>query len=143
MANHMEAVTQIFNVKLNEEFHIHKEGEFTDRNILYRFTRDGLETKPLDCDEWLSIDNKLLTKLLTYELSIIKIWKPKKGEHFYVPAILDSSKDMVAEFIWDDNKFCKSLLEKKIVFTTREEAIYAVKKMLELIDKINLGRRLY
>ena len=59
------------------------------------------------------------------------VWKPKKGEEYYVPDI-KSIKDLrFYNYTWFDDEADEFFFSKKIVFKTKEEAIECTNRILE------------
>ena len=127
MANHMEEVSKMFGLELEEHFHITKKSY---ENTVYKFTKDGVAF----------YDNKLriwyesvgaLAGILTGETEVVKLpWKPKMDEKYYIPSIFDW--DFYKYNFWLNDECDEKYYKRGLVFKTKEEAIKMSKKMLAM-----------
>ena len=136
MANYIAEVAKLLDVEVGETFSINQTSPLT----IFRFTDKCLQTST-GSDIWVTANSATLYQLLNGRLSIHKLpWKPTKGEKYYVPHILD--RDLWDCYSWDDEEYDEELYKRGVVFKTKEEAVMAAKKMLEIARKLLVaGRR--
>lgn len=58
-------------------------------------------------------------------------WKPEIYEEYYVAD--PATTNLYSRYTWSDNTYNNDLLEKGLVFRTKEEAIKAAEKMLGVL----------
>ena len=130
MTNHMAEVAKMFGLELEEHFHITKKSY---ENTVYKFTKDGVAFYDNKLRTWYESVGAL-AGILTGETEVVKLpWKPTKGEKYYVSHILD--RDLWDCYSWDDEEYDEELYKRGVVFKTKEEAVMAAKKMLEVINE--------
>lgn len=64
----------------------------------------------------------------------VRKWVPKDGDKFFTPSITESDLAVSYHFV-DDSGFDKRLLDRGLIFRTKEEAISCAQKMLEAVKK--------
>ena len=112
--NYMAEVAKMLGVEIGEEFTIPNKAV-----ILKISAKDGLMYKFKDEGEWQSGASDL-QDLLMGEIEIVKLpWKPKEGEYFYFPTIID--KFVLVE-PWRANTRNCALQALGMCYRTREEA---------------------
>lgn len=119
--NKMKEVAELLGVELEEEF------EIEEIDNKYKITENGLLSK--GSSDWF-ISHINILHLLTGEVKIKKQWKPKQDEAYY--SIELSNKSLCEYSNWDDYWHENLLLERGLIFKTREEAIACAKRMLEV-----------
>lgn len=58
-----------------------------------------------------------------------KLWKPKEGAYYWFAAPV--SRNVVGELVWNNDYFDKRLLERGLVFPTKEQAIAHAEYLIE------------
>ena len=62
-------------------------------------------------------------------------WQPKVGDKYYIPR---TSRELYYDdLIWENDSYDNRMLERNIVFKTKEEAIKVAKKMLKALEGPN------
>ena len=61
--------------------------------------------------------------------------KPKVGEEYYIPEIIDGKPDMFIT-VWNDDDIDHKRYEAGVVFTDKYDAIIVAKKMLDMVKEI-------
>lgn len=73
--------------------------------------------------------NAIIPKLLIGDLR--PVWKPEKGDYYWT--IRFTAEEIVEEYTWEDYQIENRLLERGLVFRTKEEAKEACEKMLSVL----------
>lgn len=139
MANYYKDVAKMLGVKLGEEFLILSDLPWTSFSY-WRITQEkGLENKAFDMKTWpgKSYPDTLHSLLLgKYVIDSIR-WKPKKGEYFYTPDLLNnSSEPHILEIEWSGSKHDQQMYENGLVFKEKAVARYAYKKIIDIIKSM-------
>lgn len=133
MKNYMKNTAKMLGVGLGEVFSIkYDEGVY---NCYFRFTENGLERSPDGVNNWDSAWTSYYHNLLTGSEVIVKYWKPKIGDGYYIPSFSFYSNKRYAYYVWDDVDIDYFWLTNGLVYKTKEEAIKMTDKLLALAKK--------
>lgn len=123
-------------VGLGEVFSIkYDEGVY---NCYFRFTENGLERSPDGVNNWDSAWTSYYHNLLTGREVIVKYWKPKIGDEYYIPYFSFYTENRYTYHVWDDADIDYFWLTNGLICKTKEEAIKMTDKLLALIKKHRL-----
>lgn len=119
----LELICKELGVEIGEEWK-------NDVGDTYKIDRDGLFYK-YSIGDWEEVSSFDYMKLLKGVLK--PIWKPKKGEEYYVPDIMSIKDLRYYNYTWFDDDIDEFYFSKNIVFKTKEEAIECTNYMLDAI----------
>lgn len=128
MANYMKEVAKLLGLEIEETFRIKGEEPY------FRFTEEDFESSN-DIIEWTMAPSVHLRCILTGEVTIVKKWKPREGEKYYVPRIAIRPYDRHYYYYWDNSGVDIKRYKMGIVCKTPEEAIALTEKMLVAINE--------
>ena len=130
MANHMEEVSKMFGLELEEHFHITKKSY---ENTVYKFTKDGVAFYDNKLRTWYESVGAL-AGILTGETEVVKLpWKPAVYDEYYYP--IPSDRDLWESRLWIGDNYDNSRFSRGLVCKTKEEAIDMAKKMLAVVKE--------
>ena len=136
MKNYMKNTAKMLGVGLGEVFSIkYDEGVY---NCYFRFTENGLERSPDGVNNWDSARTSYYHNLLTGSEVIVKYWKPKIDDEYYIPSFAFYTDKRYTPLIWDGGDFDHFWLTNGLVCKTKEEAINMTDKLLALTKKHRL-----
>lgn len=126
--NYMKQVADMLGIEINEEFKlVYPDGKIS--KFSFAITDNGLwrlDGNSLAC-------NDILRGVLTGEYQIKKmLWKPIRGQEYYMPSIEDGHPDFCG-YTWSDNRKCNERYNSGLVCRTTDEAVEKAKKILELL----------
>lgn len=122
MTSHMKEVAKLLGVELEEVFRIKGEEPY------FRFTEEDFESST-DTTEWTVAPSTHLRDILAGEVTIVKNWKPKVGETYYMPWLYDCDIDCI-DIIWNGTSFDEKRYASGFVCRTMKEALELAGKML-------------
>lgn len=128
MANYMKEVAKLLGLKIEETFRIKGEEPY------FRFTEKDFESST-DTIEWTVASSIHLRDILAGEVTIVKKWKPRKGEKYYVPSIVIRPEDRNYYYYWSNDDINIEHYRMGIVCKTPEEATALTEKMLVAINE--------
>ena len=111
---------EVFLIKCNEGIH----------NYYFRFTENGLERSPDGVNNWDSALTSYCHNLLTGREVIVKYWKPKIDDEYYIPSFAFYTDRRYTPLIWDGGDVDHFWLTNGLVCKTKEEAINMTGKLL-------------
>ena len=130
MINHMEEVSKMFGLELEEHFHITKKSY---ENTVYKFTKDGVAFYDNKLRTWYESVGAL-AGILTGETEVVKLpWKPKMDEKYYIPSIFDW--DFYKYNFWLNDECDEKYYKRGLVCKTKEAAIDMAKKMRAVVKE--------
>lgn len=136
MKNYMKNTAKILGVELGEVFSIkHDEGVY---NCYFRFTENGLERSPDGVNNWDSAWTSYYHNLLTGREVIVKYWKPKIYDEYYIPSFAFDPDNRYTNFIWNGGDIDHFWLTNGLICKTKEKAINMTGKLLALAKKHRL-----
>ena len=128
MKNYMKNTAKMLVVGLGEVFSIkYDEGVY---NCYFRFTENGLERSPDGVNNWDSARTSYYHNLLTGSEVIVKYWKPKIDDEYYIPSLAFYPDKRYTPLIWDGGDVDHFYLTNGLVCKTKEEAINMTGKLL-------------
>ena len=128
MKNYMKNTAKMLGVGLGEVFSIkYDEGVY---NCYFRFTENGLERSPDGVNNWDSARTSYYHNLLTGSEVIVKYWKPKIDDEYYIPSLAFYPDKRYTPLIWDGGDVDHFYLTNGLVCKTKEEAINMTGKLL-------------
>ena len=128
MKNYMKNIAKMLGVGLGEVFSIkYDEGVY---NCYFRFTENGLERSPDGVNNWDSAWTSYYHNLLTGREVIVKYWKPKIGDEYYIPSFAFYPEIRYKNYVWDGGEIDYFWLTNGLVYKTKEEAINMTDKLL-------------
>lgn len=122
MANYMKEVAKLLGLKIEETFRIKGEEPY------FRFTEEDFESS-IDTIEWTVASSIHLRDILAGEATIVKNWKPKVGETYYMPWLYDCDVDCI-DIIWNGTSWDEKRYVSGFVCCTMKEALDVAGKML-------------
>ena len=122
MTNYMAEVAKLLGFEIKEIFRISGEEPY------FRFTAEDFESST-DTIEWTVAPSIHLRDILAGEVTIVKNWKPKVGETYYMPWLYDCDLDCI-DIIWNGTSFDKKRYASGFVCRTMKEALELAGKML-------------
>ena len=130
MTNHMAEVAKMFDLELEEHFHITKKSY---ENTVYKFTKDGVAFYDNKLRTWYESVGAL-AGILTGETEVVKLpWKPAVYDEYYYP--IPSDRDLWESRLWIGDNYDNSRFSRGLVCKTKEEAIDMAKKMLAVVKE--------
>lgn len=111
---------EVFLIKCNEGIH----------NYYFRFTENGLERSHDGVNNWDSALTSYCHNLLTGREVIVKYWKPKIDDEYYIPSFAFYTDRRYTPLIWDGGDVDHFWLTNGLVCKTKEEAINMTGKLL-------------
>ena len=126
MANHMEEVSKMFGLELEEHFHITKKSY---ENTVYKFTKDGVAFYDNKLRTWYESVGAL-AGILTGETGVVKLtWKPRDNEHYFIPEI--TTPEMFSYLEWTNDYVDNHMYKHGLICRTKEEAIRKAELLME------------
>ena len=122
MANYMAEVAKLLGLEIKETFRISGEESY------FRFTEEDFESST-DTIEWTVAPSIHLRDILAGEVTIVKNWKPKVGETYYMPWLYDCDLDCI-DIIWNGMPWDEKRYVSGFVCRTMKEALDVAEKML-------------
>lgn len=129
MASHMEEVSKLLGVKLEEEFCT------TESSAKYKLTQRGLLAYDKASDEWRDSSYTLTRLLARYTEIELAPWKPKIDEVYYIPRPDSVSRFATAK--WQGGEFDVYRYDQDLVCKSASEAINAAETMLAALQEAN------
>ena len=121
----LKEVMEMFELEDMEEF------EVEENRLKYRFNLEKNELQYNNfANKWLDGSFELVD-LINGTLTIKKEWKPKCRENVWIVDF--EEKENVYDIFWANRNWKQELLEKGLIFKTKEEAMEAANKMLEVL----------
>ena len=118
----MKEVAKLLGLEIEEIFRISGEEPY------FRFTEEDFESST-DTIEWTVASSTHLRDILAGEVTIVKNWKPKVGETYYMPWLYDCDVDCI-DIIWNGTPFDEKRYVSGFVCRTMKEALDVAEKML-------------
>ena len=124
--NYMAEVAKMFDLELEEHFHITKKHY---ENTVYKFTKDGVAFYDNKLRTWYESVGAL-AEILTGETGVVKLtWKPRDNEHYFIPDI--TTPEMFSYLEWTNDYVDNHMYKHGLICRTKEEAIEKAELLME------------
>ena len=124
--NHMAEVAALLGVELGEVFHL--DFRLERYECYFRLTEKDFESS-IDGTKWSTASSFTLKCILSGMATIVKKWKPRLNEVYYIPFI-PCIRPASQEHCWKNTKDERKYYDMGLVCKTGEEAVELARRML-------------